>query len=97
MTEPEGAENRRLHRQRVFKGASILTGIANSEIKCVIRNMHKDGAELKISIDSRVPQEFLLYVPVDGIAYETVVRWRKEDRIGVQFTGTRPKPGWHYG
>lgn len=88
---------RRLHRQRVLKGASILTGISNSEIKCVVRNMHKDGAELKIAINSRVPQEFLLYVPVDGIAYEAVVRWRKEDRIGVQFTGTKPKPSWHYG
>jgi hypothetical protein len=97
MTDPEPAEHRRQHRQRVLKGASILTGISNSEVKCTIRNMHNDGAELKVSIDSHVPQEFLLYVPVDGIGYESVVRWRKQDRIGVQFTGTKPKPSWHYG
>jgi hypothetical protein len=97
VAEPEDAENRRQHRQRVLKGASILSGITNSEVKCTIRNMHKDGAELKISIYSQVPPEFLLYVPVDGIAYRSVVRWRKEDRIGVQFTGTEPKPSWHYG
>jgi hypothetical protein len=40
--------------------------------------MHANGAELKIDIDARVPNEFLLYVPVDGIAYKTVVRWRRE-------------------
>ncbi|TIM34179.1 MAG: PilZ domain-containing protein, partial [Mesorhizobium sp.] len=41
--------------------------------------------------------EFLLYVPTDGIAYKAAVRWRREDRIGVMFTGTAPKPHWHYG
>lgn len=39
----------------------------------------------------------LLCVPVDGIAYRTVVRWRKSDRVGVEFKGTEPKPKFHYG
>lgn len=97
MGVPAAAEQRRRHRQRVLKGASILTGITNSEITCTVRNMHKNGGELKIPIGARIPQQFLLYVPVDGIAYEAVVCWRKEDRIGVKFTGTKPKPSWHYG
>lgn len=97
MVEAETSEHRHERRQRVLKGASILTGIANSEVKCTVRNMHDDGAELKIDIDARVPNEFLLYVPVDGIAYKAVVRWRKEGRLGVRFTGTEPKPAWHYG
>ncbi len=90
-------ENRHVHRQRVLKGASILTGIANSEVKCAVRNMHLHGAELKVEGDARVPNEFLLYVPLDGIAYRATVRWRKDGRIGVMFTGTEPKPAWHYG
>ena len=84
-------------RQRVFKGAAILTGITNSEVRCTVRNMHSKGAELKVPIDARVPDEFLLYVPVDGIGYRAVVRWRREERSGVEFTGTEPKPHWHYG
>ncbi|MER9633800.1 PilZ domain-containing protein [Mesorhizobium sp. M0228] len=79
------------------KGAAILTGMTNSEVTCTLRNMHAGGAELKVSIDARVPDEFLLYVPTDGIAYKAEVRWRREDRIGVMFTGTEPKPSWHYG
>ncbi|CCV07677.1 conserved hypothetical protein [Mesorhizobium metallidurans STM 2683] len=90
-------EHRDKHRQRVLKGATILTGVTNSEVKCMVRNMHAEGAELKVSPDARVPDEFLLYVPVDGIAYKAVVRWRRENRIGVMFTGTEPKPSWHYG
>jgi len=91
------SERRDNRRNRVIKGASILTGITNSEIECTVRNMTPTGAELKVPEGSRVPSEFLLYVPVDGIAYKTVVRWRNEQRMGVMFVGTEPKPHWHYG
>jgi len=96
---PAAAEDipERKHRARVLKGAFILVGINISEVECTIRNMHSDGAELRVSADSRVPENFLLYVPVDGVGYRSVVRWRKGDRIGVAFTGTEPKPHWHYG
>lgn len=91
------SNNRSRHRQRVLKGATILTGVKKSEIPCAIRNMHKDGAELKVSPDTPVPQEFLLYVPVDGVAYRCTLRWRVSGRAGVDFNGTEPKPAWHYG
>ena len=94
---PNAEELRREHRQRVLKGASILNGINNSTIQCTIRNMHKNGAELRVSLESRVPQEFSLYVPVDGIAYRAVLAWRAGERVGVKFIGTEPKPSWFYG
>ncbi|TGP23255.1 MULTISPECIES: PilZ domain-containing protein [unclassified Mesorhizobium] len=90
-------ELRGKRRQRVLKGAAILTGINNSEVACTVRNMHPGGAELKVPVEARVPDEFLLYVATDGIGYKAVVRWRREDRIGVEFTGTERKPRWHYG
>ena len=97
MALPATKNHRIEHRQRVLKGASILTGVQNSEIKCMVRNMHKGGAEIRIEMETRIPHEFLLYVPVDGIAYKAVVRWRKDERVGVMFVGTEPKPQWHYG
>ena len=90
-------EDRDEHRNRVHKGGSILTGITNPAITCMVRNMHEHGAELTVHPDAHVPSEFLLYVPADGLAYRSVVRWRKNDKAGVQFTGTEPKPHWHYG
>jgi hypothetical protein len=58
--------------------------------------MHEDGAELSIPEGVQVPSEFLLYVRVDAIAYKAVVTWQAGTRVGVRFTGTEPKPAWHY-
>ncbi len=87
----------REHRPRVLKGGSILNGINKSEIPCTVRNQHAHGAELRVSIDWIIAKEFLLYVPVDGICYRCVLRWRRDDKAGVSFHGTEPKPHWHYG
>ncbi|MGX7872594.1 PilZ domain-containing protein [Mesorhizobium sp. ORM6] len=95
--QQDPGEPEREHRPRVLKGATIITGIQNSEVSCMMRNQHANGAELKIPIEARVPDRFLLYVPLDGVAYRSEVRWRRNDRIGVQFTGTESKPKLHYG
>ena len=87
----------RKHRRRVLKRATILLGIKHSEISCTIRNMHEDGAELRLPPSTVVPKNFLLYIPTDGIGYRASLRWRVGDRIGVQFLGREPKPSWHYG
>jgi hypothetical protein len=89
--------NRRVHRKRVLKGATIILSIKHSEITCMLRNQNEGGAELKVPVDVHIPSEFHLYVPADGIGYRCLVRWRRNDRIGVQFTGTEPKPKLHYG
>ncbi|QND60590.1 PilZ domain-containing protein [Mesorhizobium huakuii] len=93
----EGTDNRRERRQRVLKGAAIISGISNSEISCTIRNQNDGGAELRVSPEARVPEHFVPYVPTDGVAYQSVLRWRRNDRIGIQFTGIVPKPRLHYG
>ena len=97
MSEQETEHREREHRQRVLKGATIITSVHTSEIPCVIRNQHANGAELKVAADVVVPERFSLYVPVDGVAYEAVLRWRRNDRVGVQFVGQGPKPRLHYG
>ena len=97
MSEPTGPERPREHRQRVLKGASILSGINNSAINCTIRNMNRGGAELRVPLGVPIPQEFLLYVPVDGVGYRASIRWRRLERVGVAFSGTEPKPSWFYG
>lgn len=97
MAVPAEADHRTEHRKRVLKGASILLGISQSEIACMVRNMSAGGAELKIPVEARVPEQFLLYVPLDGTAYRCNLEWRAGDRAGVSFRGTEPKPHWHYG
>ncbi|TPM19223.1 PilZ domain-containing protein [Mesorhizobium sp. B2-3-5] len=81
----------------MLKRAAIINGITTSEISCTIRNQNSGGAELKMPMEARVPERFVLYMPTDGVAYQAVLRWRRNDRIGVHFTGTLPKPRLHYG
>ncbi|RWB14363.1 MAG: PilZ domain-containing protein [Mesorhizobium sp.] len=97
METPPPDGPRREHRPRVLKGGTIITGFQNSEISCSLRNQHSKGAELRVASDVQIPERFLLYVPVDGMAYRTVVRWRKNERVGVEFVGTEPKPKFQYG
>lgn len=87
----------RQHRPRSLKAGSILRGVNDSEVKCIIRNMHENGAELQVHLTAYVPHEFLLYVPSEKIGFRSVLRWREGERVGVMFVGREPKPPWHYG
>jgi hypothetical protein len=80
-----------------LKRATIIVNQRQSEIACLIRNQHEGGAELKVSADVAIPERFRLYVPLDGTAYDAVLRWRHADRIGVQLVGKGEKPRLHYG
>ena len=97
MTEAATDNKRREHRHRVLKGATIVTQVNESEISCTIRNMNTGGAELKVAPDQFLPETFMLYVTVDRECYQCRLRWRRNERVGVAFTGTAIKPKWHYG
>jgi hypothetical protein len=97
MNDADAGETRGSRRRRVLKRATILGSGTASEIGCVVRNVSDGGAEIVVSPDVPVPERFLLYVPTDGIAYRAELRWRRGDRAGLSFSGTEPKPSWHYG
>lgn len=73
---------RRLHaRAFVLKEATIVAdGI---RIDCTVRNQHEHGAELRVAADVKLPERFLLEIPADDTAYRALVRWRRNDRVGV--------------
>ena len=80
----EITNKRREYRQRVLKGTTIIKGLGNSEIGCQVRKEHTGGAALRSPPENRAfRRNSLLYVPRDG--------------LGVQFTGSGPKPRQHHG
>ncbi|MER8389166.1 PilZ domain-containing protein [Mesorhizobium sp. M1428] len=86
-TEPK--PDRRLHqRTPVLKDATITTGRRDMDISCSVCNQHERGAELRVAADALVPDRFVLFIPEDGATYQAVVRWRKNDRLGVQLYGS---------
>ena len=85
-------EKRFDRRQRVLKGALIVRSLGQSTIRCMIRNQHAGGAELRIGIDDHIPETFLLDIETDGVAYRTEMRWRRNERMGVRFIGKVVRP-----
>ncbi|ESY60722.1 PilZ domain-containing protein [Mesorhizobium sp. B283B1A] len=84
MTDPnQPQKERRFHaRQTVLKEGTIVT--ESSTIKCSIRNQHAHGAELRVDPSAIVPERFILLVPADDARYRAALRWRRNDRLGVQ-------------
>lgn len=81
---------RRLHaREFVLKEATIIAGAVR--IGCSVRNQHEQGAELRVAADTEIPERFLLEVPADDMTYRALVRWRRNDRIGVALYSNAPK------
>lgn len=74
---------RRLHaREFVLKEAVIVAGKVT--IGCSVRNQHEHGAELRVDPQAQIPDRFVLQVPADDATYNAAVRWRRNDRLGVQ-------------
>jgi len=70
-------------RYRVAKPAKIDHG--GDKINCIIRDLSATGAALEISDIVRVPPNFTLIIPEDGLRLRCRVVWRKDFRIGVAF------------
>jgi hypothetical protein len=66
----------------VLKEAIIVTG--DLTINCSLCNQHAHGAELRVKADIAIPDRFALHVPADNASYRAIVRWRRNERLGVQ-------------
>ena len=80
-TDPP-VERRSDARGIVLKEATIITD--DARISCSVRNQHVHGAELRVDPGVTIPDRFVLHVPADDANYRAVVRWRRNERLGVQ-------------
>ena len=76
-------ERRQVARAKVYQAALILDG--DRQIPCVILDRSEKGGALRITDpDQPCPTLFTLK-PLDGPECRCEVRWRRGDRIGVEF------------
>jgi hypothetical protein len=67
----------------ILRGRIFATG--RDAVDCQIRNISDSGACLKGPALAHAPDRFRLEIPSRGRLMACLVRWRVEDRIGVQF------------
>jgi CheY-like chemotaxis protein len=81
--EASGAERRRHRRMSVIEAALIEHGEHHSP--CVILNRSESGAALRLSDPARECPESFTLQPLDGPPRPCKRRWRRGDKIGVEF------------
>ncbi|MCF1503391.1 MULTISPECIES: PilZ domain-containing protein [Afifella] len=81
----EDQEKRSEHRARALKSAKIVLNDRHSTIDCVVRDLSKGGAKLKVTNPVAVPESFELLLESDNVMLKAEVIWRKGDQVGVQF------------
>jgi hypothetical protein len=77
-------EARKTRRRPVMDMGLIRFG--DMSMSCVLRNMSEAGAALDIGSQVGIPDQFTLIVLPQKKIYSCNVIWRKDRRIGVQFT-----------
>ena len=69
-----------------------LIRFGDMSICCVVRNLSEAGAALDIGSQIGIPDQFTLIVLPQKKIYSCNVVWRKERRIGIQFTCPNENP-----
>jgi len=72
-------------RRRMLKGGVIVFNDRRSTMACTVRNMTAGGARLEMPSTVGVPDAFTLQSEDGSIQQECVVKWRKDNALGVQF------------
>ncbi len=78
---------RKIARRRVLKDGKIVSHLLHGAINVRIRDRSEAGALIELPLATLVPQTFDLLIVSEGKVFPAVIRWRKGDRIGLEFTG----------
>ncbi|MBI2719137.1 MAG: PilZ domain-containing protein [Rhizobiales bacterium] len=80
-------DKRSARRMRVLKDGKIVTMNNRSVIDCAVRDLSETGARLRCQDQAAVPNEFRLLLPHDKTIRDAKVVWRRDDHVGIAFTG----------
>jgi hypothetical protein len=79
-------EPRRSRRTRTLLKGKLAFGHGAFSIDCVIRDISKSGAHVRIQPGLTVPRNVFLVHLRDRTAFEAIVRWRRNDgNFGLEF------------
>ncbi len=87
-------DKRVAQRRRVLKAGIIE--FPGGAFSCMVRNLSGTGAALDVPSPIGIPDHFSLVMQTEGMRFYCETIWRKERRIGVEFsafvsTSTAPR------
>ena len=82
-------EKRKHPRTEVDEPAYVSSG--GSVMRCVVRNISREGAAIDVENPAFVPQRFRLVMAKDSsIVHECSVAWIQKNRLGLTFVEQEP-------
>jgi hypothetical protein len=74
-------------RRRVLKDGKIVSSTLHGAIDVRIRDLSQSGALIELPVGTVIPDTYGLLVVWESRVYPAVTRWRKGERLGMEFTG----------
>lgn len=78
-------ERRRQSRLRSLLRGKIRSPRLVSALDCIVADLSEEGARLRVTGGGSAPDQFQLFIPLDGTVREATVHWRLNDELGVAF------------
>ena len=88
----EADENKRVaRRSRVLKSAKLVHMKNWTLVDCTIKDISSTGAKLICGDQYSVADEFRFMIPSDNTIQPAKVVWRKDNMLGIEFTGEKTR------
>ena len=79
------AQDNRVQRRRMLKSAVASYSDQSISMEVLLRDMSDTGVKIKLKENDVLPDNFHLYIELDGINVECEVVWRRGLEIGAKF------------
>lgn len=87
LTQPV-SDRRTAQRSRCVLGCKIVYGPWNDTVHGVIRDLHDDGARVRLRSPTALPSCVTLTDETTGRFYPADVMWRRDEEAGLRFLAT---------
>lgn len=89
------ADRRSVGRSRCVLACSITHGIWNEVVEGVVRDLHEDGARLRLRTTAPITGRVRLRVQPDRDVYLATVIWQRGSELGVKLVATSQESASH--
>jgi hypothetical protein len=83
--------NRIAARNRVLKGAKIVSMDKWSVVDCTVRDLSATGARIICGDQAAIANEFRFLIPSENTICTARVVWRRDDMLGIAFTSEKTR------
>jgi hypothetical protein len=84
---PASLNHRADRRVRALLSGKIIIGNGLMSPDCVIRDLSPGGARVRVPRTIELPSRVGLLVIKDGLLFDAIVAWRRDDEAGLAFSG----------